>query len=187
MRDTIETQRLTLRPFTANDVAPVVALCGDWDVARMLARVPHPYRDADAIEWIETIPGRRDAGTDFVFAITSAREGVMGAIGIDLRDEQDAFTLGYWLGKPFWRQGYATEAGAAVLAHATEDLGVAQFLSEHFVGNEVSGRVLKKLGFDYTGEMREMPCLARGEHVPARLMARPPKLRPERQEGGHDS
>ncbi len=186
MRDTIETQRLTLRPFSANDVAPVVALCGDWDVARMLARVPHPYKHADAVEWIETIPARRDAGTDFVFAITNARDGVMGAIGIDLRDGEDAFTLGYWLGKPFWRQGYATEAGGAVLAHATEDLGVARFRSEHFVGNEVSGRVLQRLGFGYTGEMRQMPCLARGEHVPARLMERPRKQQSGR-EGGHDS
>lgn len=181
MRDTIETQRLTLRPFTANDVAPVVTLCGDWDVARMLARVPHPYKQADAVEWIETIPGRRDAGTDFVFAITSARDGVMGAIGIDLRDGDDTFTLGYWLGKPFWRHGYATEAGAAVLAHATEDLGVTRFRSEHFVGNETSGRVLTKLGFGYTGEMRQMHCLARGEHVPARLLERPKRL-----EGGYD-
>jgi [ribosomal protein S5]-alanine N-acetyltransferase len=176
MRDTIETNRLTLRPFTASDAVQVATLAGDWDVARMCARLPHPYGEADAHAWLATIPEARAAGTGFQFAITTAHDGVIGAIGIERRREGEPPTLGYWLGKPFWGRGYATEAGAAVLAHATEDLGATQFRSEHFEENTPSGAVLQKLGFAYTGDVRSMHCLARGAKVPARLMRRPPRL-----------
>lgn len=173
MRDTIETNRLTLRPFGANDAAQVATLAGDWDVARMCARIPYPYGENDAHAWFASQTAARAKGASYTFAISTARDGVIGAIGLDAKDEEP-LTLGYWLGKPFWSQGYATEAGAAVLAHAVEDLGVDRFRSEHFVENDKSGRVLEKLGFAYTGEVREMACLARSERVPARLMLRPP-------------
>jgi RimJ/RimL family protein N-acetyltransferase len=180
MRDTIETNRLTLRPFATSDAAVVATLAGDWDVARMCARIPHPYAESDAHQWFATQPKARAEGRSFAFAIANAHDGLVGAIGLDARDG-DPLTLGYWLGKPYWGRGYATEAGAAVLAHATEDLGAAPFRSEHFVENAASGAVLRKLGFAYTGDVRSMHCLARGETVEARLMHRPPT-----REGGDD-
>lgn len=172
MRDTIETPRLTLRHFVASDAAPVTELVSDWDVARMLARVPHPYSVDDAQASFAAQPEARAKGAEYPFAITTAHDGVIGSIGIHRRGGDGEFTLGYWVGRPFWKRGYATEAGAALLAHATEDLGVTHFHSEHFVENETSGRVLRKLDFAYTGEVRSMHCLARGEDVEARQMAR---------------
>jgi [ribosomal protein S5]-alanine N-acetyltransferase len=182
MRDTIETNRLSLRPFAASDAAQVAELAGDWDVARMCARLPHPYREQDAQQWFATLPKARAEGVGFTFAITTAQDGVVGAIGLERRTPGDPLTLGYWLGKPHWGRGYATEAGATVLAHATEDLGATHYRSEHFVENTPSGAVLRKLGFAYTGDVRTMHCLARGAKVPARLMRRPPRL-----EASHDS
>lgn len=182
MRDTIETNRLTLRPFTANDAVPVATLVGDWDVARMCARIPHPYGEDDARRWLATLPKARVDGESYTFAIATAHDGVVGAISLERRNDGDPLTLGYWLGKPYWGRGFATEAGAAVLAHATEDLGVDTYRSEHFVENEASGAVLQKLGFAYTGDVRAMHCLARGAKLPARLMKRP-----KRRETRHDS
>jgi RimJ/RimL family protein N-acetyltransferase len=175
MRDTIETNRLTLRTFTANDAATVAQLAGEWDVARMCARLPHPYAEDDAKQWFATHDKGRAEGTAFPFAITNARDGVIGAISLERRDAEDVPTLGYWLGKPFWGRGYATEAGAALLAHAAEDIGAREFRSEHFEENAPSGAVLQKLGFRYTGDIRAMHCLARGAKVPARLMKRTPE------------
>lgn len=175
MRDTIETNRLTLRSFTASDAATVAQLAGEWDVARMCARIPHPYGEDDAKFWFATHPKGRVDGTAFPFAIANAHDGVIGAISLERRRAEDAPTLGYWLGKPYWGCGYATEAGAALLAHAAEDLAVNDFRSEHFEENEQSGAVLQKLGFRYTGDVRAMHCLARGAKVPARLMKRSPE------------
>lgn len=173
MRDTIETNRLTLRPFLATDATQVATLAGDWDVARMCARIPHPYDQDDARRWFETLPKARAEGQGYTFALSNPQDGVIGAMSLERRKEGDPLTLGYWLGKPYWGRGLATEAGAAVLAHAVEDLGATQFRSEHFAENEASGNVLQKLGFAYTGDVRAMHCMARGAKLPARLMARP--------------
>ena len=182
MRDTIETNRLTLRPFLASDAVQVATLAGDWDVARMCARIPHPYDEDDARRWFGTLPKARADGQGFTFALANAQDGVVGAMSLERRKDGDPLVLGYWLGKPYWGRGLATEAGAAILAHATEDLGVADFRSEHFAENEASGNVLRKLGFSYTGDVRAMHCMARGAKVPARLMERT-----SRREGRYDS
>lgn len=174
MRDTIETNRLTLRPFSAADAARVATLVGDWDVASMCARVPHPYGIDDAHARFARMPASREARREFTFAVTLARDGIVGAMGLARAEDDTDFELGYWFGKPFWGQGYATEAGAAVLAHAMEDLGRNRFLAAHMVENARSGAVLTKLGFGYTGEVRPALCLARGEDVQTRRMTRPP-------------
>lgn len=186
MRDTIETNRLTLRPFTAADAAQVATLAGEWDVARMCARIPHPYGEDEARHWFETLPKARADGQGYTFALSNPQDGVIGAMSLERRRENDPLTLGYWLGKPYWGRGLATEAGAAVLAHAVEDLGAAEFRSEHFAENEASGNVLQKLGFSYTGDVRAMHCMARGAKLPARLMARPSR-NPTGWEASNDS
>jgi RimJ/RimL family protein N-acetyltransferase len=172
MRETIHTARLTLRPFRGADAARVAELAGAWEVARMCARVPHPYAVADAEAWFATQPEARAAGRAFDYAVETAAEGLIGAVGVERRKAGEAPTLGYWIGQPYWGRGYATEAGAALLATAAHELGEADFRSEHFVDNLKSGIVLEKLGFAYTGEVRPMLSLARRTEVPARAMTR---------------
>jgi RimJ/RimL family protein N-acetyltransferase len=138
----------------------------------MLARVPHPYAVEDAQKWFDTMPAARACGRGYTYAIAMAHDGVIGAMGLEKRSDDDVYTLGYWFGKPSWGYGFATEAGTALLAYATEDTGETEFRSEHFVENEASGRVLQKLSFTYTGEVRDMTCLARGQDMPARGMER---------------
>ena len=175
MSKPIKTRRLVLRELKDSDAPELARLAGDWDVARMCARIPHPYGEDDAKQWFATHDKGRAEATAFPFAIANAHDGVIGAISLERRDAEDVPTLGYWLGKPFWGRGYATEAGAALLAHAAEDIGAREFRSEHFEENAPSGAVLQKLGFRYTGDVRAMHCLARGAKVPARLMKRTPE------------
>jgi len=76
---------------------------GDNDVARMLARIPHPYPEADAEAFIA-----REPTEEQVFAIERKDDGVfLGAAGITPAED---YEFGYWLGKPFWGFGYSTEA-----------------------------------------------------------------------------
>lgn len=183
MRDVIETNRLTLRRMTAQDCGRVVEFLGDWDVASMLSRIAHPYAPDHYLAWQATHAETWAKQTNLPFAITTARDGLIGCIGIDgERDVAGRYEIGYWLGKPYWGQGYATEAGAALLAQAEHDLGIADFISRHFVENEKSGQVLQKLGFSYTGDVKPSPCLARGHDVAARMMERPQPNRPTREE-----
>jgi RimJ/RimL family protein N-acetyltransferase len=170
---TIETERLTLRALRTDDCARVVALVGEWDVARMLGRIAFPYAEQNFLGWQATHAEARAKGTDFPFAIDAKDEGLVGCVGIGTGfDPGEARELGYWIGKPFWGRGYASEAGAALLHWAEAAFNGAPITARHFVENPASGRVLEKLGFKPTGVVKPSPCLARGHDVAARLMER---------------
>jgi RimJ/RimL family protein N-acetyltransferase len=65
----------------------------------------------------------------------------------------DIWEIGYWIGKPYWGQGYVTEAAAGLLAWAQHEMGVTRFVSGHIFDNPASGKVLTKLGFTYAGDI----------------------------------
>jgi [ribosomal protein S5]-alanine N-acetyltransferase len=180
MRDIITSARLTLRPFTLADVPAMCPLIGDFDVAKMLARAPFPYVPADGENWIGTHAQSRAAGTAYPYAITLTDTGAfIGGIGLHqttgLQDMAPGpFEIGYWVGKPFWGNGYATEAGSALIAAYDEDFGPAPIVSGHFTENPQSGHVLEKLGFHYVGKPNTIFCLARKEEVAHRSLLRPP-------------
>ena len=62
--------------------------------------------------------------------------------------------LGYWIGVPFWGQGHATEAVAAVLAFGFGPLGLHRIHATVFPRNPASARVLEKSGFRREGLLR---------------------------------
>jgi RimJ/RimL family protein N-acetyltransferase len=146
------------------DVPEIVALIGDYDVAKNLSRVPHPYDESHARGWIDAMAEARFKGEEFVFAVTRKEDGAyLGSCGLHRRDG-DAFEFGYWLGKPFWKQGYATEAASRLIAFAFLELGLESVVAGYFHDNPASGHVLEKLGCVAHG-LAERDCLARGHAV----------------------
>jgi RimJ/RimL family protein N-acetyltransferase len=160
----IKTQRLALRPFTATDAPRVRELIGAWAVTRMLARVPFPYPQGLAEEWIAKHPDWRAAGENFPFAVT-LHNRLIGCVGIHERPDRGQFVLGYWIAVSYWGFGYASEAAKAALGFAFGWLGLAALGAQHYEENEASGRVLRKLGFVETGRSMH-PCLARNADLP---------------------
>lgn len=142
----LETERLVLRAPRLEDAKAVVALASDRRVAENTARIPHPYRVSEALEWITSVTAEEGKQT---FLITLAGAPI-GACGIDLR-EASTPELGYWIGAPHWGQGYATEAARAVIDHAFTDLGHEALQAGARVSNPASRRVLEKCGFQWTG------------------------------------
>lgn len=184
MRETITTDRLVLRQFTLADASRVCELIGKYDVAKMLSRCPHPYTMEDALGWLSSHAARWAEGTDFHFAITTPADGLIGCIGLHVTTTAEekalgGFKVGYWLGKPYWGLGYATEAGRALLAAFDADLGPQPLVSGYFTENPQSGRVLEKLGFHYVGQPSPLFCVARGHEVPQRSMLRPAPNSPD--------
>jgi RimJ/RimL family protein N-acetyltransferase len=176
MRDTIQTARLTLRPVRPADGAEMVPLLGDWDVARMTSRIPHPYTAEDFAAWRTIAIEGRSTGSDFSFVAETYDGSVIGCAAIHkLTQDAQHYELGYWIGRPYWGKGYATEAGRALLDCVSDDLGSDDVMSRHFVDNPKSGRVLEKLGFRYTGKAAMSLSLARGAEVECRLMVLPRK------------
>lgn len=165
----IETERLLLRALTPGDVPDLVTLLNDYEVAKNLSRVPHPYTDEDAHGFLGRMTAEAGEKKDFVFAITGRADGAFfGCCGVH-RDEAGLFELGYWLGQAHWRRGYATEAARALAAFAFGELKVERITAGWFEDNPASGHVLEKVGFEPAG-MAPRPCLARGHAVTCRLV-----------------
>jgi RimJ/RimL family protein N-acetyltransferase len=104
-----------------------------------------------------------------IFRRMEGEPELVGTIGIGRRPD-GALELGYWIGRPYWGRGYATEAGRAVLAIAREGLRLPHLYSSHFLDNPASGRVLEKLGFRPTGQIVPRFSAGRGEAAPSRLL-----------------
>ena len=118
MRLTFETPRLAMRPFEAADARRIAYLAGEYDVAKMCSRVPHPYSVDMAEQWLARQRAERERHLDFPFAVTLARDGVIGSIGVVRTDTPDTWEIGYWLGLPYWGLGYASEAVHGLMAAA---------------------------------------------------------------------
>ena len=112
---------------------------------------------------------RLDAAREAVFAIEHRDHGLVGVLGFHGQSPLGP-EIGYWLGRPFWGQGLATEAATAALTWAREQWRRRVVVSGHFADNPASGRVLEKAGFLYTGEVQPRHSRARGRPAATRMM-----------------
>jgi RimJ/RimL family protein N-acetyltransferase len=112
-RPALVTNRLILRSPRESDIPALVRLADNRHVAQMLARMPHPYGEAEARAFIAMAEMKRPGVS---YALTLAGTGTfVGCAGLNVKDR--GLELGYWIGEPYWKRGFATEA-----AHALVDL-----------------------------------------------------------------
>lgn len=161
------TPRLLLRPGFPEDAPALAQALADEAIARNHTAIPWPFgmRDAEAL-----LAAPRDPVLPslLIFERTDAAPNLVGACGLGRRPS-GAVELGYWIARPFWGRGYATEACSALVEMARA-LRIDCVEGSHFIDNPASARVLEKLGFCSTGLIAPRLSCARGEEVPARLM-----------------
>ncbi len=151
-RPTLETARLKLRPYSDADIADLLPLIGGREVAATTLRIAHPYTEQDARDFLAFT---HEAGKIWL-AITSRQDSrQIGGVGLRVDEQHQHAELGYWLGAPYWGQGYATEAAREMLRYGFEDLGLHRIFASHFKHNPASGRILRKLGMRHEGCQRE--------------------------------
>jgi RimJ/RimL family protein N-acetyltransferase len=155
------TRRLFLRPAWPEDWEAVLGGIADEGVVRNLARAPWPYGPDEARAFVSR--GQDPYHPSFLLVRPETGQAI-GCAG--LGEHEGKPELGYWIARPFWGQGYATEAGAGVLEIARL-LGNRHVSAGHFVDNPASGRVLRKLGFVPTGQTRPRFSCARSCEVAA--------------------
>lgn len=149
---TLETDRLLLRPFDLRDATDVQCLAGDRAIADTTGKIPHPYENGIAEEWISKHFDEFIQGTGVYFAITKKIDGALiGAVSLTGIVKDHQAVLGYWIGKPFWNQGFCTEAGHAALSYGFTVLRLKRIHSCYITRNPASGRVMEKLGMQYEG------------------------------------
>lgn len=151
----LETERLLLRPFTLADAPRVFELACVPEVAATALNIPHPYPEPLAAEWIAKHPSEAKKGMH-VFALTRKPDGLLiGGISLGITHRHHRAELGYWLGLPYWNQGYATEAVRRLIAWGFTEHKLNRIFAQHFAGNPASGRVMQKAGMTLEGVLRD--------------------------------
>jgi len=152
----LESNRLILRPFSQKDAKRVRELAGVFDVSRYTEAVPYPYKDGDAEDWISTLPEEYSSGKGATFAIEHKESGsLMGGIGLGICDVHKKANLGYWLGRPYWSNGYCSEAAKRLIDYAFEERSIHRIYARHMECNPASGRVMQKIGMTLEGKLKD--------------------------------
>jgi 8-oxo-dGTP diphosphatase len=165
----ITTARLVLRRLVPADAPAVTRLVNDYSVAGNLARVPFPYREELAREWIASAGEQIVSGDAYHLAITQAG-ALVGCIGLTLK-RSALPEIGYWIGRKFWGQGLAREAGEGLLAWAGKHLGITEVEASALTDNLASQAVLRHLGFVEEGTAVQ-PFLSRNRNMPVLIFRR---------------
>ncbi len=147
----LETPRLILRGMMAEDLEPLLAMTSDPEVMAFVGDGQTLDRAATAL-WIENASAAlraSDVGSRAVVLRETAK--VIGWAGIIPTAVRGRVELIYGFARPYWGQGYASEAAAALL-EATDAGPVDATIDPE---NHASRRILLRLGFVAVGEEQD--------------------------------
>ena len=153
----LETERLLLRPFRAEDApAAYRNWCSEDAVTRYLTWPTHANERVTEALMADWAAGYADpAFYQWAIELKSIREPI-GSISVVRTDEQvNAVSIGYCIGSCWWRQGITTEAFRAVIAYLFETVGADRIEARHNAENLNSGRVMRACGLTYEGTLRQ--------------------------------
>ncbi len=148
----LATPRLMLAPWTERDLAPFAALNADPEVMRYFPKT----LSADESD---ALVGRlRGMWTEHGYGLSAVRrrqdDAFIGMVGIQkvlnpAYPFAPAVEVGWRLAKAFWRQGYASEAAQAALAHGFDVFNLPEIVAFTAVTNQPSRAVMASLAMTY--------------------------------------
>jgi len=145
----LTSENLQLRSFCLSDANEVQNLAGNFNVSKTTLNIPHPYEPGIAEEWIGTHQESWETMTGVVYAISLLEsDQLAGAISLVIIDGKKG-ELGYWIGEPYWGNGYCTEATKAIIKFSFTLLDLQRVIAEHLASNPASGEVMKKAGMHH--------------------------------------
>jgi RimJ/RimL family protein N-acetyltransferase len=151
---TIRIPGLALRPLREGDDARLFALFANWNVMRFLSSPPWPYAAEDARNFVRA---RMNEGADTITAVITLDDTLIGVTDAIVKpasvaQRERGYSLGYWIGEPYWGRGYMSEAARAFIAHVFARIPDNTLYSGAFTANAASLRIQDKLGFVRDGE-----------------------------------
>jgi len=152
----LSTERLILRKLDATDANRIEELAGDYDVAKTTLNISHPYPKGYALVFIHSVIESEAKGKLVTYAITKKETNeLIGLMAISINSTFNRGELAYWVGKPYWGQGYGTEAAKALLQYGFEVLKFNRIYAQSFTTNPGSWRIMEKIGLKYEGTLRQ--------------------------------
>lgn len=152
----IKKSNLILRPLDISDAPTIQHFASDFEVARTTAAIPHPYPDGGAVAFLANCKQETKAGLLCNRAVVlKSTNAFIGIVGLMLKIEHGRADLGYWIAKPFWNQGYGTEAARLIFEHGFNGLGLNRISANALAENEASWRIMEKIGMRREGVLRQ--------------------------------
>ena len=144
----LKTERLTIRHFTMADCEMAEEYLSD---SRTMRFVEPPYDRRRTRSFVFRQCGDKPA----VYPMLLRESGeLIGHVIFHEYDHPQVYELGWVLGSRYWRQGYAEEAGRALISLAFEKMGLHRLFAETLEENEACRALLEKLGFEREGVLR---------------------------------
>ena len=140
---------LALRPWTEDDIPAIVEGCNDFEIARWIPTIPHPYTEEDARAFL-----RGDVVPEHEAMAVVVGGRVVGGIGLVLSSRGDRASIGYWIAAPARGRGICTRALRLLARHALEELELPSVQLVTDPDNVASQRVAEKVGFRREGVLR---------------------------------
>jgi RimJ/RimL family protein N-acetyltransferase len=143
----IETEHLKLRPLTHSDATVIAREVGNFNVSRNLARVPHPYSMAEALDFLDWIKTYDEKSLVCAVELKSAPSELIGVISYEFSVAEGVAELGYWFAEKHWGNGYGAAAASAMVHHAFMLGKHGRLVAAYHNDNPASARILLNLGF----------------------------------------
>ena len=160
----LETERLVLRPWEESDAEslyeyaknPLVGPIAGWPVHTSVENSREIIKNVLSAEGTYAVCLKED-------------NRAIGSIGL-IKPEQshvnigeDEIEVGYWIGVPFWGQGFIPEALKKLQEYAFLELDFTAMWCGYYDGNEKSKRCQEKCGFVYHHTEENKPCTLMGD------------------------
>lgn len=155
--------RLTLRQLCMSDVTLLHRYLSDFNISKWFATIPYPLPEDYARNYVANQTDKPNSDSAYAFAIVeNATEMFVGIVSYRRRVD-GKFAISGWLAKDYWSRGYVSEATRMLIDYLYKTFGNnIEIAARHMTNNEISAKILKKLGFHYTNEQIMVDCLANG-------------------------
>lgn len=145
----LETERLILRNLEIEDIDSVMDFWGDVEVMKYCGGAGTRERELRALQYY--INMEKERGFSPYLTILKESGEIIGVCGFNPPNNGYDSELMYHLAKKYWGKGYATEAALACIDYAKKSLKISKIGASIDPENNVSQKVLEKLGFNYVG------------------------------------
>ncbi|WP_436865262.1 GNAT family N-acetyltransferase [Bacillus fungorum] len=153
---TIETDRLILRSLQLDDALVIEKLAGDYDIAKTTLSIPHPYPKGSAKDFITHMLQAETDKKVVIFSILGKNnKELLGVINLNLDPIHKRGELAYWIGRPYWGNGFGTEAAKALLHYGFNELHLNKIFAAAFSNNPGSWRIMEKIGMKHEGTFKQ--------------------------------
>ncbi|MBM4176446.1 MAG: GNAT family N-acetyltransferase [Ignavibacteria bacterium] len=143
--------KVKLEPISIEHAVEIQSLVTSHPDIAKFTRMPEPYPENGAVDWINYVVPRHHSGDEYCFIIKNEAGHIVGCCGLIVDKQKNEAELGYWIGYKFWDQGFASAAIREALHFAFDKMNFVRVHAHSLERNKTSQSVLEKNSFRFIG------------------------------------